>query len=238
MFSIDVPYIFKAFTKLVVYLPITLKLVFWSLLFGFVFGVLLTKAKLSKNKLLRTLAYGYTGLMRSTPTIILLFVVFYGIPPLFSELFNLDISGWSRDIFCIITFSLFGASSISEIIRPAYESVDKGQREAALSIGQTELQAFFRVILPQTFLVALPGLGNNLINLIKEAALAFTIGTVDIMGEANVLYGLNYGSKTLEIYIAVSMIYWALSIIIDRCVLGFEKLFAKGRSTRTIKKSQ
>ena len=103
------------------------------------------------------------------------------------------------------------------------------QYEAALSIGLTPAQAVRRVMLPQGLVVALPNLGNSLISLFKEGSLAFTIGLIDMMGSGNLIISRNYGAYSLETYIALAIIYWALTLIIEAVFLWLEKHYSKGR---------
>jgi L-cystine transport system permease protein len=160
---------------------------------------------------------------------VLLFIVYYGIPELAEAVFGVDINGVYRGIFVIIALSLLYGATMSEMMRSAYESVDKGQREAALSAGLTEKAAFLRVILPQAAVAALPNFGNSLINLMKEGALAYTIGLVDMMGEGMLIIARNYGSYGLETYIALALVYWALTAAIERAFLTLEKRLSRGK---------
>ena len=116
----------------------------------------------------------------------------------------------------ITTFSILFAASMAEVFRSAYEAVDKGQREAAVSIGLTEFQAFRRIVLPQCVRVAIPNFTNALINLMKEGSLAYTIGLIDIMGKGQLIIGQNQGSYSLEVYLALFILYWVLTVVIEK----------------------
>lgn len=118
---------------------------------------------------------------------------------------------------------------MSEVFRSAYESIDKGQREAAVSIGMSEFQAFRRIILPQCTLVAIPNFTNALVNLIKEGSLAYTIGLIDIMGKGQLIIGANQGSYNLETYLALFILYWVLTIIIEVSSKILEKRLSQGK---------
>jgi L-cystine transport system permease protein len=220
-------YIARIIPRILEYLPKTLLLVVASLFFGTILGLLLVLAKLSvKHKNIRALAYGYSTLIRSIPSIVLLFLVFYGVPAIVS-LFGINIAGIPAEIFVVITFTFFSGSFLSEVFRSAYEAIDKGQFEAAVSIGLKGSQALWRIVLPQALYVAIPNIGNTIISLVKEAALAYTVGVIDIMGRAQTLNSLTYGTHTLEYYIAVSIIYWLLSIGLERGRMILEKSLGK-----------
>ena len=107
----------------------------------------------------------------------LLFIVFYGLPKLIESMTDYDINDMNRALFAIITFTLLFGAYISEVFRAAYQAVPKGQYEAGVSIGMTPFQTFYQVMLPQAALIALPNFGNSTINLLKEGALAYTIGS-------------------------------------------------------------
>jgi L-cystine transport system permease protein len=109
---------------------------------------------------------------------------------------------------------LFGAS-ISEVFKSSYQALPKGQLEAGLSIGLTEYQTFIRILLPQAFRIALPNIVTAIINLLKDIALAYTIGLVDLMGEGNLIISRNMGNYSLETYTAVAIVYWILAFFLS-----------------------
>ena len=224
----DLSYIWSALPALVPYLWVTLYIVAFSVIGGTLLGVLLAAAKLSSNKFLQFLANGYTTIMRCTPSIVLLFLVYYGIPAFSDALFGLNLQNISTGVFVVITFSLQFAAMMSEVVRSAYLAIDNGQYEAAVSVGLTPFQAYRRIIFPQALVIALPNFGNGLISVLQEGALAYTIGFIDVVGKANLIIAGNYGTHTLEIYIALAVIYWVLSISIEKIFAVLEKAFNKG----------
>lgn len=200
-----------------------------SILTGSILGMLLAWAKLSEHKVIRALADGYTYIIRCTPSIVLLFIVFYGLPKFMEAEFGIDMDNLSRAIFVIITFTLLFGAYVSEVFRSAYETVDRGQYEAAVTIGLSPEQAFFRVMLPQAAVIALPNFGNSVINLMKESALAYTIGLIDLLGRTNLIISKNYGAYGVELYVACLLIYWALSFLIEHAFLRMESYLGRGR---------
>lgn len=206
----------------------------FSVVFGILFGFLITMAKLSQSKVLRLIGNGYTNILRCTPSIVLLFLVYYGLPEIFNGLFGIDINQMYKGVFVIVTLSLLFSANISEVMRSAYEAIDKGQLEAGVSIGLTNTQTFKRILLPQCFLIALPNLGNAVIVLFQEGALAFTIGFVDMMGKAQLIVSLNYGAHAREIYIGLALIYWAISIIIEKGMAKFERTYKEKILAKTV----
>ena len=226
-FSPDI--IFTSIPALLPYLAVTLVVGVTSILTGSMLGMLLAWAKLSGHKVIRALADGYTYIIRCTPSIVLLFIVFYGLPKFMEAEFGIDMDNLSRAIFVIITFTLLFGAYVSEVFRSAYETVDRGQYEAAVTIGLSPKQAFFRVMLPQAAVIALPNFGNSVINLMKESALAYTIGLIDLLGRTNLIISKNYGAYGVELYVACLLIYWALSFLIEQAFLRMESYLGRGR---------
>lgn len=226
-FSPDI--IFTSIPALLPYLAVTLAVGVTSILTGSILGMLLAWAKLSGHKVIRALADGYTYIIRCTPSIVLLFIVFYGLPKFMEAEFGIDMDNLSRAIFVIITFTLLFGAYVSEVFRSAYETVDRGQYEAAVTIGLSPKQAFFRVMLPQAAVIALPNFGNSVINLMKESALAYTIGLIDLLGRTNLIISKNYGAYGVELYVACLLIYWALSFLIEQAFLRMESYLGRGR---------
>lgn len=226
-FSPDI--IFTSIPALLPYLTVTLVVGVTSILTGSILGMLLAWAKLSGHKVIRALADGYTYVIRCTPSIVLLFIVFYGLPKFMEAEFGIDLDDLSRAVFVIITFTLLFGAYVSEVFRSAYETVDKGQYEAAVTIGLSPKQAFFRVMLPQAAVIALPNFGNSVINLMKESALAYTIGLIDLLGRTNLIIAKNYGAYGIELYVACLLIYWGLSLVIEQAFLRMESYLDRGR---------
>lgn len=226
-FSPDI--IFTSIPALLPYLTVTLVVGMTSILTGSILGMLLAWAKLSGHKVIRALADGYTYIIRCTPSIVLLFIVFYGLPKFMEAKFGIDLDDLSRAVFVIITFTLLFGAYVSEVFRSAYETVDKGQYEAAVTIGLSPQQAFFRVMLAQAAVIALPNFGNSVINLMKESALAYTIGLIDLLGRTNLIIAKNYGAYGIELYVACLLIYWGLSLVIEQAFLRMESYLDRGR---------
>ena len=167
--------------------------------------------------------------MRCTPSIVLLFLVYYGLPAL-ASIFAFDLNDLSKIFFVVTAFSLSFGNVMSEIIRSSYLAVERGQYEAAVSVGLTRFDAFRRIILPQASVVALPNIINSILTLLKEGSLAYTIGLIDVMGKANLLIAMNYEAHALETLLALSFIYWSISIIIENANGLLEQKLSKGRT--------
>lgn len=210
-------YFLEVLVKLLPFIKVTLYIAVAAMLLGLLFGSILAAMKISRRRILNRIANIYITLIRCTPVVVLLFLSYYGFPVLF-QLFGIDISGFSKVSFSIVALTMYSSGVLSEIIRPAYQSVDKGQYEAAVMSGLTGWQAIRIIILPQVVFVALPNFGNMFIALIQESSLAFLIGVVDIMGQAKVINAMSYGAHIIAIYLAASLLYWIMSLISGKAV--------------------
>ena len=215
------------FTKVLDKLPLTLFMMGASLFFALILGVLIAIIRIQKQPILYQMATFYLSFTRCTPLLVQLFLVYFGLPQLLL-VFNIDINSWDRLIFVIITFSFHTAAYLSEVVRSAYLAVGEAQLEAAYSVGMSYPQALRRIILPQAFVIALPNLGNNIIELLKDTSLAFTIGIIDIMGQVRIILGNNHGMGMFEIYIVISLVYWGACIVIEAIIGYAERVFKKG----------
>ncbi|AWD66462.1 MULTISPECIES: amino acid ABC transporter permease [Priestia] len=228
MISTDFHDWLKLLWQVVDKLPLTLFMLGLSLLFSLLLGFVIALIRIQKKPVLSKMATIYLSFMRCTPLLVQLFLVYFGLPQLLL-LVHIDINSWSRITFLVIAFSLHTAAPLSEVIRSAYLSIDNGQFEAAYSIGMNYFQSLRRIILPQAFVAALPNLGNATISLLKDTALAFSIGIIDIMGQVRLILGNNYGIGMFEIYVTISLVYWSMCIVIEIIVSNLEKHFKKGR---------
>lgn len=223
--------IFETIPVLLPYLLVTFEILLGVVIVGVGIGFLLARGMLSKHKWKNRIAGFIINAFRCTPSIVMLFVVFYGLPTLFWALFKIDINDWSKVFYVVTALGLLFSASAAEIMRSSYLAVPAGQREAALTSGLTEAEAFRRIILPQAFVISIPNLGNSFIVLLKEGSLAFTIGLIDVMGKGNLIISLNFGAYALETYIALAIIYWTLTILLEQLFKKIEKHFSKGRKS-------
>lgn len=206
-------------------LPMTIYLLAYSLVFGLVIGLLLTLAQLRGGRVLASIAHGYISLMRGIPSLVLIFLLFMGLPQIAPALAKLP-----KSTFILVAMTLISSANLGEMMRSSYLAVEHGQTEAALSVGMTEAQALRRIILPQAIAIAVPNFGNNVISIFKETALAFSIGTLDLMGRAQTISQASFGATRLEVYISVAVIYWAICLILQLVTSIVERATSCGRT--------
>lgn len=212
--------------KLLDYLPVTLEITVLSMVFGLIIGFLLAIIKINKIPVLAQIVAVFVSFIRGTPLIVQLYLTYTGIPLLlkyynYANGTDYNINHVPALLFVLVTFSLNEAAYNSESIRAALQSVDKGQIEAAESLGMTYAQILRRIILPEAFVVALPTLGNTLIGLLKGTSLAFVCSVVEITAQAKIIAGANY--RYFEVYLALAFIYWVVTIIIEQLIRVVEK---------------
>ncbi|AUZ41104.1 MULTISPECIES: amino acid ABC transporter permease [Bacillus] len=220
MNTIDWEFMISAFPTLIQALPITLFMAIAAMIFAIIGGLIL--ALITKNKIpvLHQLSKLYISFFRGVPTLVQLFLIYYGLPQLFPEM-----SKMTALTAAIIGLSLKNAAYLAEIFRAALNSVDDGQLEACLSVGMTKLQAYRRIILPQAIRNAIPATGNTFIGLLKETSLAFTLGVMEMFAQGKMYASGNL--KYFETYLAVAIVYWALTIIYSMLQDLFERAMSK-----------
>ncbi len=233
---LDFGLIFTQIPTLLAYLPVTLFITVFSMLFGVMLGLVVAVIKMHKIPVLSQLAAIFVSFIRGTPLLVQLYLSFYGIPVLLRYVnylydTNYNVNGISPMIFVLIAFSLNEAAYNSETIRAALQSVNKGQIEAAQSLGMTYSQLLRRIVIPEAFLVALPNLGNTLIGLLKGTSLAFVCSVTEMTGRGKTLAGHSY--RYFEVYISLALIYWGLTIIIELMVKYLEKRLTISDSANT-----
>lgn len=227
MTSFDVAYMFESIPKIIKAFPLTVLMTVVSMIGGLIFGMILAMMAMSNCRVLRKIIEAYVNIIRGIPILLLLLILYFAVPQLLSAV-NIDINGWHKLTFAIITFTITTSVASCEAFRSAYGSIDKGQHEAGASIGLTGFQVWYRIITPQAMYVVLPNLFNLLITLFKDTSLAFSLGIMDMMGIAKVLDANTYGMKRLEIYMAVALIYWFITAVMEFLASLGEKRLAKG----------
>lgn len=212
----DGKFFFSIFPDLLLKVPYTLLLGCLAFIVAFFIGLVIELMYTSNNKASHYLAAIYISYFRSTPYIMQLFIFFYGLPQVIYIL-----RGFPPAKTLVITIAMNSAAFIAEIIRGGLQSVDKGQREAALSIGMSKFNVYKEIILPQAFVSAFPSLGNAFISMIKNTAIGFTIGVVELMSQAKLLAGV--ALKFMEAYIAAGIVYWIFLVVVDKLLKKVER---------------
>ena len=192
MFKFD--YFLYCIPQIAARLDVTLELTFVSAALALLIGVLVAMIATYKVKVLYPITRVYVSFMRGTPVVAQLYFFYFGM-----AVYSTAIRDMTPMVAVSIVMSLNVGAFMSESIRGALLSVDEGQREAAASLGMTNAQTFWRIVVPQAVF-------NDVINLIKMSSLSFMIGVPDIMGAAKILGANSF--RYFEIYAAVMLVYW------------------------------
>ena len=216
--QLDFSYLIKTFWLCVKAIPVTLEITIVSLLFAVIPALLIALARIHHVKVLDVICRIFVSFIRGTPIVLQILIVYSIMPSLLNSL--VKSAGWSINVFemnpVIYAFVVFGINSsatLSEVFRSAISSVDRGQLEAALSIGETRIQAFRRVVFPQAVVSALPNLCSTTVILIKNTSLAFmmTVREITAVAKIEAAYGYNY----VESYIDIFIIYIAVCLAVE-----------------------
>ena len=216
--------IFKFIPTLLENLAVTIEILVISIVLGLFAGIVLAIIRHYDIPVLKQLVVIYVSFIRGTPIIIQLFLVFYGLPEVL-ELIGINVRRVDALIFVIITYALSNAASFTEIFRGALRAVHRGQVEAALSIGMTQRQSFLYILFPQSLRIAFPNIANTVISSLKDTSLAFTVGIIDIMGRGETLIAATM--HALEVYLALSIIYYVIVLLLERGFKWGEKSISK-----------
>lgn len=218
--NIDIVHLFEVAVTLLPFIPLTLFLAVISMVIAIFGGLILALILRSNIPVLKQLAIVYVSFFRAIPTLVQLFLIYYGLPQIFPAM-----TAMTAITAAIIGLSLKNAAYLAEIFRAALGSVDKGQIEACLTVGMTKVQAYRRVVLPQATRNAVPATGNTFIGVIKETSLAFTLGVVELFAQGKILAAESL--RFFETYLALALLYWILIIIYTFIQQAFEKRLEK-----------
>ncbi|MDR7080305.1 putative amino-acid transport system permease protein [Neobacillus niacini] len=218
--SLDFGYLVEITPELLTFIPLTLFLAVISMIFSIIGGLILALIVRSNIPVLKQLATIYISFFRAIPTLVQLFLIYYGLPQIFPAF-----TAMTAITAAILGLSLKQSAFLAEIFRAALNSVDKGQVEACLSVGMTKAQAYRRIVFPQAMRNAIPASSNVFIGLIKETSLAFTLGVVELFAQGKILAASSL--KFFETYLALALLYWIMIIVFTFIQQALEKRMEK-----------
>ncbi|MEC9490682.1 MAG: amino acid ABC transporter permease [Halanaerobiales bacterium] len=197
-------------------LGVTVFITIISCFSGTVFGVFLSLGKIYGNKLVSNLVTAFIAVIRGTPLLVQLFIIYYGLPA-----YGVNFSPITA---AVISFIINSGAYQAEYLRGSIQSVSSGQLKAALSIGMTKWQGIFHIILPQALRRVIPAWTNEFIYMIKYSSLAYVIGAKELMTEAKLIASRNY--QFFNVYLVTALIYLVVIIIFVYFFNRFEKKVA------------
>ncbi len=203
----SIPYLLKG-------VPYTLMISFGGLAIGFLIGILFGLMRISPTAWLRWPAVAYIEIFRGTPVLVQVLFIFYGLP----QLLGTPIDALTAGIAAIAVNS---GAYISEVVRGGVQSIERGQREAGVSLGLTRAQTFRYIIWPQGFRRMIPALGNQAIISIKDTSLFAVIGVGELVRQGQIYIATTFNA--LEVYLMVALMYLAITLTLSVCLRLLER---------------
>lgn len=215
------------FPKVLSRFPETLLMVASALTIGIILGIVIAFIRVRKVPVLTPITTVYISFIRSTPEIIQLFLVYFGVPAITESLLHINLDNVDAINYAIIAFGINQSAFLAELFRGGLEAVPRGQYEAAFADGLTVWQTFRRVIIPQAVRIILPGFGIEVIALFQGTSIASTIGVTDMMGKAAALGIATYHS--LEAYTSATLVFVVMSIVLELLFRHLSKKYSYER---------
>lgn len=200
--ELDFSPVFSGWRNLLQGASVTVEITALALVLGCIMGLLAGIGRLKpERRLIYALCTSYVAVIRGTPLLVQLFLLFFGLPQ-----FGILLPAF----FCgVIGLGIYSGAYVSEIVRGSIQSIDRGQMEAARSLGMSYGTAMRTIILPQALVRMIPPLGNEFIALIKNSALVSLLTIHDVMHEGQKIISVTY--RSLEVYLAIAAIYFILT---------------------------
>ena len=221
----DLDLMISSFPKLLNATLVTLKLLSISLMFGLILGLFFAILRLNKNIFLNKFSYFYSYIFRGTPLLVQIFIIYFGLGQL--EFLRSSFL-WiilKEPYWCaIIAFSLNTGAYTSEILRSAFETINKGFIEAGDSLGVSKKIIFYKIQIPIAIRQSLPAYGNEIILMLKGTSLASTVTLMDLTGVAKYIISTTF--KPIEVFIVAGGIYLFMTFIIHNFIRYLEKKYS------------
>ena len=221
----DLELMASSFPKLLNATLVTLKLLSFSLIFGLILGLFFAILRLNKNIFLNKFSYFYSYVFRGTPLLVQIFIIYFGLGQI--EFLRSSFL-WiilKEPYWCaIIAFSLNTGAYTSEILRSAFETINKGFIEAGDSLGISKKIIFYKIQIPIAIRQSLPAYGNEIILMLKGTSLASTVTLMDLTGVAKYIISTTF--KPIEVFIVAGGIYLFMTFIIHNFIRYLEKKYS------------
>ncbi|MDI9484694.1 MAG: amino acid ABC transporter permease [Bacillota bacterium] len=195
---------------------LTVQLTSIAVFFGTILGTFAGIARISAGPF-KAVSAAYIDVIRGTPLLVQTFIIFYGLPSLIQR----PIPAY---VAAVLALSINSGAYVGEIVRAGIQSIDRGQWEAAASLGHSRLQAMGYIILPQAFKRTLPPLGNEFIALLKDSSLVSVIALEELVRKGQIIIGRTF--RPFEVWLAVALIYFVMTFTVSRFVNLLERKMA------------
>ena len=227
--QLDFAYLVKTFLLCVKAIPVTLEITIVSLLLAVIPALLIALCRIHHIIILEQMGRIFVSFIRGTPIVLQILIVYSIVPSLLNSFvkkagLSINVFEINPIVYAFVVFGINSTATLSEALRSAISSVSRGQIEAALAVGETPFQAFYRIVLPQAAVSALPNLCSITVILIKNTSLAFmmTVREITAVAKIEAAYGYNY----VESYIDIFIIYIAVCLAVEFLFRKFEKKLA------------
>ena len=217
MSSFDFGLIWDSLPLLIAGAGVTIEITAISVGLGFILGLVVSVCRLSGWKILKAVAVCYVNILRGTPLLVQIFLIYFALPMLIGQRINPFLAA-------VAACSINSGAYVSEIFRAGIQAVDRGQMEAVRSLGLSWMQTMWYIILPQAFRKVIPPLGNEFISMTKETSLVSVIGFEELTRRGQLIIAKTYGS--FEIWLTVAAIYLVMTLSIAQLVSYLERRFA------------
>ena len=205
-------------------IPATVCVSLVSIVIGAALGLLLALCSQTKSKVLQVIAKVYVDIIRGTPMLAQALIMAYGVPWLVQS-WGIDFTWPQMVLPAIIVCGCNSAAYMSEVIRSGIQAIDKGQMEAARSLGMSHGMAMRLIIIPQAVRIILPAFCNEFVTLIKETSVLGYVGVVEILRRGQLWNASSF--ETFPAYIGVALAYMVLTIPLSKLINGYERRMAR-----------
>ncbi|CAH0179795.1 MULTISPECIES: amino acid ABC transporter permease [Bacillaceae] len=224
--GLDYRFLVETFFVALSGVPTALFITIVALIIALPLGFLLALSRINQIPVLNRLAQIYVSFVRGTPVIIQIFIIYSSVPLMLTSIFEkyaveMNVYDVNPIWYAFIVFSLNTTAILTEVFRSAISTVSKGQLEASYAVGLTTMQAFRRIIIPQTLVVALPNICTATVNLIKATSLGYALSLQEITLKAKV--AANVGYNYVEAYIDIFLVYLILCSLVEYLFKRYEK---------------
>ena len=207
---------------------VTIQVAVLAQVIGIMLGVGFAVMRNARNPFARGIANLYVWLFRGTPALLQLFILYFGVPTLFdNQTLTNELTKFRA---AIIAFGINEGAYMTEIVRAGILSVERGQTDAAKSLGMTTMQTMRHVVLPQALRVAVPPTGNEFIAMLKNSSLASAIGLFELLYAAQNIYSVNF--KFMELLVVAAIWYLAFTTVFSLAQAEIERVLAVGERER------
>lgn len=233
--TFDAGFIFKNLDKLSMGLVVSFRIMLMALAIGWFAGLVAAIGKIYGSHKLKKSLDIITDFIRGIPTIVMIFIVYFGLLSLRKSLFGIGAAGANKEFYAALALAIEISAQSSEMFKSAYWSIDRGQIDAAKSLGLGAPNTFRYILIPQGLRVILPNMANSILMALQGTSLVFVLGIFDLLGKARQIDTSLSFTRSFELYFACAMLYWVVATLVDVLAHRTERLFKWADSEEEIR---